>query len=222
MDSNKELKVLREQLRVAVYHEIGHAIATLLYFPHSERMKGIEIVRNANGSYGFDTDFSSHNCKPDTELHGMTMIAFAGGVFQQMIYLSHALNSDICKIGKEGGEYDSVYEESIQRYYERNVEELIEGMEVDIAIISLYYEKLHEAGKIKNLLDMGQAKNEAIKLLMPFVNVPEVHSLCEHCLDIFVECGMNGRDRALVGTDVIESYIGPLIETSKKYNTYGS
>jgi hypothetical protein len=124
MISNIEVERLKKEFRIAVYHEIGHTIATLIFYPQNERMLGIEIVKSQNGGYKFDTSLRSLNFKPETELHGMTMIPFAGGVFQQMIYLSQALNEDIFKFNLKE-RLVSVFDKykALQLFYERNVKE---------------------------------------------------------------------------------------------------
>lgn len=202
----------KDSLREGIYHEIGHVIGTWLCFPHEERLRGICLKMNPNGSYGLCVEYIE-DIKFDyrTQLDAFTCSSLAGGVFQQMKNVQLSLNKGQLKY--------SLIETLVNHFNKdraflmfiyRNVNPYDKGMDKDNSTLKNIYDKLREENYIKHRLDINKSTKNCISLLLPFINRPEIDSLCEYCLNEFWKGGQCGVPQIEVDTKTIKVFIGCL------------
>lgn len=204
----------KENFKEGIYHEIGHALATIVEYEDDNRLSSIKMKKKDNGSYGFVTNWNSGPLLKDkNELLSLTVVAFAGSVFQQMIscYSSY-VKGRLCfnLIERLVSLFNKKH--ALQMFFERHVAERNEGMLQDLALITVVYEKYQEAGFIKHQLNELKAKNDTIKVLLPFVEATEIHELADYCLKVFWYCGMAGGSEAEVDANTIKEFLGNLFK----------
>ena len=85
-------------------------------------------------------------------------------------------------------------------------------MEKDLVLLKNTYNELYEGKYIKHGLDINLATRNCISLLYPFINRPEIDSLCDYCLNVFWEGGQNRISQIEVDAETIKGFIGGLFK----------
>lgn len=77
--------VNHDSLLEGCYHEMGHILATLYYFPNDERIRCISFSKQQKGCFKFNTNYNDYQWSLPRQLDAFIMFCVGGGVFQQMM-----------------------------------------------------------------------------------------------------------------------------------------
>ena len=169
------------------YHEMGHVLATLLFFPEGNRIKGISFSKQTNGSFGFDTIYNEFKWSFPSQTEALIMGCISGGVFQQMKMLNRR---------NPGINHENLL---------KRVKCPYEGMEGDLAYLRKMYDMLIMKNMASVALNLEEEKKKAIKLLLPFVRCGKIDELCEYISDIII--ALNGSRDTLIEMKDIYDYL---------------
>lgn len=182
------------------YHEMGHVLATLLFFPDDGRIKGISFSKLPNGRFQIYTSYNDYKWTLPSQLNALIMCCIGGGIFQQMKMLSR--------------NYTKVYFCDL----DRRVKCPYEGMEEDLEYLDHMYNLLVSHKKVTKVLDLDEEKKKAITLFMPFIDCQKIDELCEYITSKILTC--SGASDTLIEMNVINSYL--MDDSCAYYNYYNS
>lgn len=167
----------RASLFDGIYHELGHIIAEIVYFPDTSTIEGMALVRQPNGAYKFNTIKSYHPWQHPKHMQACAMICMCGGIFQQI------KNIDITHVNYNWAERFVSYfskKRALISYLQRVVQPEIVGMEVDIEICNDWL------AKVGRKINFNKVKNDAILLLLPYANKKSIDELSNIIADKIV------------------------------------
>ena len=187
-----------ESLLEGCYHEMGHVLATLHFFPDEERVDSISFARKSREGFSFDTIYNKSHWSFNGQREALIMCCIGGGVFQQMKMKYGEL--------KKHSEFNLCPVDVLRGYFSKFVKCPIEGMEVDMANLNNEYGKLLQHNTDLEPLNLEKEKEKAIDLFMPYLENKKIDKLCEHIVDdIFAKWG--ARD-TIIGIKEIKAYLG--------------
>lgn len=175
-----------ESLLEGCYHEMGHVLATLHYFPNGEAVMSISFVKKQNGGFCFYTNYQEIQWSFPSQIEALIMCCIGGGIFQQIKLLN-------CKL-KKHPVFDVLsyirLHYGLRKYLIKHTQCPIDGMEGDMAYLCNMYSKILRYKKNLEPLNLEKEKEKTIDLLMPYLNNKKVDELCQHIVDkIMVNCG---------------------------------
>ncbi len=186
-----------ESLIEGCYHEMGHVLAALHYFPDEERVESISFARKLSGGFGFDTNCQNRWSLP-SQKEALIMCSIGGGIFQQMKLKYGEL--------KKHPEFNKCSTDVLREYFSKFIKCPIEGMEADMANLYHYYSKLLECRNDIEPLNIEEEKEKAIDLFMPYLENKKIDELCEHIVDKIMANG--GACDTIIGMKEIKAYLG--------------
>lgn len=186
----------REELMIGCYHEIGHIIADLFYFPQHPKVEGVIFSKRRRLESKRELKWVFPQEK---EACAMTLIA--GGVFQQMKTLD--ISQDNYNAHEKLLNFFSK-RIALIRYLQRVVLPEINGMEVDLEYLELFYYEAIRLKRINKPLDLVKVKNEAILMLLPYLANPQVDALSNLIADRIIN---NNCLETFISIDEIKPYL---------------
>lgn len=198
------------------YHELGHIIATLIYFQDGKGLKGLSF--NPNIKYPFSAAYNDYQWTFPNEVQAFFMITIGGGVFQQMHHIQEDLSNGRIKysvIDKLINIFSP--QRALIRFFSKRVTVSYPGMEADIKEINDKYDIMLRAKSTghprwANLrledITLDSLKVDAIKLFLPFLQCKKVKELCVYCSQIIKSKIDNGDfTETLISTEQIKGYL---------------
>ena len=189
---------MHDSLLEGCYHEMGHVLATLHYFPDDNRIKGISFSKNPNGSFGYDTIYNQFKWSFPSQIEGLIMSCIGGGIFQQM-KMFYRKNQSI-----DDGDLLN------------QIKCPFDGMEGDLAYLYGMYNMLIMRNMTSTTLSLEDEKRKAIKLLLPFMRCGKIDELCEYITNRILAC--NGTCDTLIEMKEINKYL--MDESCMYYSIY--
>ena len=192
---------LRTELMEGCYHEMGHVLAALHYFPNEDRIEGITFTKNPNGSFGFNTTFNSSKWPILGNKEALIMCCIGGGIFQQMKMLygklkKHSLFNILSYIRLHYG---------LRKYLIGHIQCPYEGMEVDLDNLNQEYRKRLQCGEVSGTLNLEEEKERAVDLFMPYLENKKVDKLCEYIVYKILEHGNSCN--TIIGINEIRAFL---------------
>lgn len=164
-----------ESVLEGCYHEMGHVLATLHYFPDEDRIKSISFTRQQNGSFHFDTNMKEYQWSLPSQLEALIMCYIGGGVFQQMKMTYNKLKKHPIIQMRSYLRLQSYP----RKYLIEHTKCPYEGMEDDLSYIKSLYGELIRYGKVIRTLNLEEEKIKAIDMFMPYLKCKKIDELCE-------------------------------------------
>lgn len=189
--------VIRESLLEGCYHEMGHVLAMLHFFPDEERVESISFAKKASGGFGFDMNSHEVSWSLPKQKDAFIMCFIGGGIFQQMKMKYGEL--------KKHSEFSQCPVDVLRGYFSKFVKCPIEGMEADMANLNRVYGKLLQNKKVHEPLNLEKEKENAIDLFMPYLENKKIDVLCEHIVDEIISNG--GACDTIIGIKEIKAYL---------------
>ncbi len=164
------------------YHEMGHVLATLHFFPKDGRIVGIQFAKNYSGCLfeNFNTIYNSYQWSFPSQKDAFTIICIGGGIFQQMKLIYN--NSNCRKKGFNLIEkLQAIFnpDKALLHLFKRKVKSEIDGMEIDLDDLRKNYQLMLSWGLIEKDVDLEPYRIKAISLFFPFVKNKKIDALCD-------------------------------------------
>lgn len=187
-----------ESLLEGCYHEMGHVLATLHYFPDEEKINRISFAKQQNGGFQFDTNFHEVSWSLPSQLEAFVMISIGGGIFQQMKM----------KYGdfKKFSESNQCPVDVLREFFSKQIKCPIDGMEADMDYLNRLYSRLLQYRTDLEPLNLEKEKEKAIDLFIPYWEDKKIDELCEHIVDKIM--ANDGACDTIVGIKEIKAYLG--------------
>ena len=154
-------KTQRKVVIEGCYHEMGHIIANMIFFPNdNERIQGISFSRVGKGHpYRLNVHLNQHKWSLPSQLEACIMIHISGGIFQQM---KTTYNRFRCIL-------DKLSACNLEIFFRKAIRSQVSGMEMDLEEIDRVYSLVHRCGFVRENLDLEKEKVKAIHMLMPYL-----------------------------------------------------
>lgn len=162
----------KKQRKVVIegcYHEIGHIIATMIFFPNdNERIQGISFSRVGKGHpYRLNVHLNEHKWSLPSQLEACIMIHISGGIFQQM---KTTYNRFRCIL-------DKLSACNLEIFFYKVIRSQVSEMKMDLEEIDRVYSLVHGYGFVRENLDLEKEKVKAIHMLMPYLKDEKIDNL---------------------------------------------
>ena len=190
----------KKQRKVAIegcYHEIGHIIATMIFFPNdNERIQGISFSRVGKGHpYRLNVHLNEHKWSFPSQLEACIMIHFSGGIFQQMKTIYNRFRCVLSKLS----------DSNLEIFFQKVIKSQVSGMEKDLEEIDRVYSLVHRYGFVRENLDLEKEKVKAIHMLMPYLKDEKIDNLVTFYIGI-IEQQCNLVDNISIDFATIKTY----------------
>ena len=164
--------VFYQSLLEGCYHEMGHVLAALLFFPKEERIESVSFAKKPNGGFGFNTNYHVIQWSLPSQKEALIMCSIGGGIFQQMkmIYNDIKGHSDFCQWSVS----------ALRDHLYKNIKCPNDGMEVDLAYLDNLYSELQQYRTDTEPLNLEEEKKKAIDLFMPYLENKKIDEFCVH------------------------------------------
>ena len=162
----------KEQRKVVIegcYHEMGHIIANMIFFPNdNNRIQGISFSRAGKGHpYRLSVNLNEFQWSLPSQLEACIMTNISGGIFQQMKTIYNRFRCIL----------DKLSDSNLEIFFQKVIKSQVSGMEEDLKEIKRVHSIAALYGKVSDNLDLEKEKVKAIHILIPFLKDERIDNL---------------------------------------------
>ena len=151
------------------YHEMGHIIANMIFFPNdNNRIQGISFSRVGKGHpYRLSVNLNEFQWSLPSQLEACIMTNISGGIFQQMKTIYNRFRCIL----------DKLSDSNLEIFFQKVIKSQVSGMEEDLKEIKRVHSIAALYGRVSDNLDLEKEKVKAIHILIPFLKDERIDNL---------------------------------------------